>query len=163
MGVFLRLFATLGDLKKIPNFLANSGMEECLYRAIALLLLPERLIEANNLTVSGEEPSYRLDRVCEFIRANLSEGLTLPDLENFSGLSARALQYSFRKAFGMTPMQWIQEQKLLAVRSALCKPAPGTTVTGAALPYFGSMGEFSRRYRARFGELPSATLARAKF
>lgn len=161
MALFNRLMSALLDIGKIPNFLAKSGLEDCVYRAIALLLLPERVIDVGGKGV--ERPSYLLERICQYIVSNLADGVNMADLQQYSGLSARAIQYAFRRDTGMTPMQWIQEQKLIAVRSALLNAHAGQTVTDLASAYFGNLGDFARRYRARFGELPSATLTRATF
>jgi transcriptional regulator GlxA family with amidase domain len=112
--------------------------------------------------VSNVLSDQRVNELCEYILADLERTLTITELESVFGVSARSLQYAFRRRFNCTPGQWIVEQKLLAVHSRLLKAKLGESVTQIAIKFFGNLGDFSRKYRHRFGELPSQTLARLR-
>jgi transcriptional regulator GlxA family with amidase domain len=87
--------------------------------------------------------------------------LTLTRLEQVSGLSARALQYNFRLQFACTPMQWVSQQRVDMARIELQHPDLTTSVTSVATNFgFANLGNFSRVYADRIGELPSVTLRR---
>ncbi|MBI1651381.1 AraC family transcriptional regulator [Hyphomicrobium sulfonivorans] len=98
---------------------------------------------------------------CEYIDANLTNPISLTDLEFLTGLSRRSLQYGFRAAFDRTPMQWVAQRRLEAVRRQILEAPPGANLTMIAGEYFANLGEFARMYRRRYGELPSATLKQA--
>ncbi len=94
------------------------------------------------------------------MRAHLDAGLTLSDLETFSGLSARSLQLAFKKQLGCGPMQWLTAQKLHKIHAKLICADGIESVTSLAVAYFANLGDFARYYRRQFGELPSQTRAR---
>lgn len=144
-----------------PHQLALLGVDDMIYRAVAMLLLPERALAIDHAATppcSGRQP---VDRACSHILANLFAPLRLGDLEAASGLRARALQLAFLKHFGRTPRQWIFDRRLDAARSRLADPQSNRTVTQVALECgFTRLASFAKAYEARFGERPSVTLAR---
>jgi AraC-like DNA-binding protein len=157
LGKQCRLYGQLIDqFAARQDLLEYSGIDEAIYRLIVMLLMPERLT-----AVSPQLAKDKLNNVCDFIIANLDRKITMTELEDFAGISTRSLQLAFRKRFNCTPMQWIIEQKLHAVRHQLLYPDSKTQVTQIAIHYFSNLGDFSRLYQHRFGELPSQTLARA--
>lgn len=99
-------------------------------------------------------------QLCDHMHANLEAGLTLTDLEAFSGLSARSLQLAFKKQLGCSPMQWLTVQKLHKVHDKLLSAHTHESITSVAVTYFTNLGDFARYYRRQFGELPSQTRAR---
>ncbi|MCW6512460.1 AraC family transcriptional regulator [Lichenifustis flavocetrariae] len=135
----------------------RSGLDDMMLRAITMLLAPERFLADDPVPPRTDG---RVAEVCDYICANLDRKITLTDLESLSGLSARSLQHRFRAAFGRTPMQWLTDQRLAAVRQRILSATPGITLTEIASPYFGNLGDFARQYRERFGERPSETLQR---
>ena len=143
-----------------PEQLALLGVEEIVYRAVAMLLLPGRPL-AGDAAVRPPASHGPLDRACDHILAHLFTSIRLEALETVSGLKARALQLAFQKYLGRTPRQWIFDRRLEAARERLAQPDAGRTVTSVALECgFPRLSSFSRAYEARFGERPSATLAR---
>ncbi|MDB5650103.1 MAG: transcriptional regulator protein [Hyphomicrobiales bacterium] len=77
------------------------------------------------------------------------------------GVGVRSLQCSFRRVRGASPHEAITIRRLEGARSALLKAEPSVTVTKIAAEFcFFELGRFSKRYRERFGETPSQTLAR---
>lgn len=162
-GVFRHLCSVVDEYDDAPELLLRGGLDEAFCRAVVMLLAPHRFLRPLG---SDEERRFAshatLARVCDHVRAHLDSRLTMTDLERFSGLSARALQYAFQRRHGCSPQQWILEQKLLAAHAQLRAPEEGTTVTEVGVRFFSNLGRFAQRYRERFGELPLATLARAR-
>lgn len=140
--------------------LQKLGVDDIFYRAICGMLLRDRLFEeahGRSLPASGD---IRINLACEYALANLGDRITLTDLEAVSGLSARNLQYGFQKQFGCSPMTWIRNERLNAARDLLRARGEESSVTQAALAFgFSNLGNFSRLYRERFGEYPTATRA----
>jgi len=147
-----------------PDLLGLSGIDEACYRTIVMMLLPKQFAVLPG--IGRKEPNVlsnqRVNELCEYILANLERTVTMTELESVSGVSARSLQYAFRRRFNCTPGQWIVEQKLLAVHSRLLNEKLDESITQTAIHFFVNLGDFSRKYRHRFGELPSQTLARVR-
>ena len=101
-------------------------------------------------------------RAEEWMLAHLDEPLTVSAVARGCGVATRTLQAGFQLAHGHGPMQWLRTRRLEAVRAALrADDSPRPSVTRTALRFgFTHLGEFSRAYRAAFGETPSETLAR---
>jgi AraC-like DNA-binding protein len=141
-----------------PDQLALLGVDDMIYRAVAMLLLPRQAATAAQPVPAGRQP---IDRACDYALAHLFRPLRLEDLEAASGLKARALQLAFLKHLGRTPRQWILDRRLDAALARLAEPGAGRTVTAVALECgFTRLASFSRAYQARFGERPSDTIAR---
>jgi len=97
----------------------------------------------------------------EFIRDNCQQAITIEQLAQVSGVSARTLFKTFRRHRGYTPHQFAKRARLERARDMLRGPDAATTVTGVAFACgFANLGHFAHDYRAAFGELPSAVLAR---
>ena len=65
--------------------------------------------------------------------------------------------------FGISPHRYLKLRRMsLVLGTLLASAGPWRSVKAAALSYgFWHLGQFAHDYRAIFGELPSATLARA--
>jgi AraC-like DNA-binding protein len=60
-------------------------------------------------------------------------------------------------------MQYLREQRMLAVRRELMDPKHNTSVTDIALKWgLNHLGRFSAYYSTQFGEMPSETLRMAR-
>ena len=144
-----------------PKVLQKLALDDSFYRLCIGLLYPDIFLTEE--TRNGKRPDVRpeLTRLCEFLAAHLADPICLTQMEQISGLSARVLQRSFQKAFGLRPKQWVRKQRLHAARRAMLNPHEHTTITSIAFDFcFASPSEFARHYLAEFGELPSRTLAR---
>jgi len=90
--------------------------------------------------------------------------LYVSDLCRVAGVSERTLQYAFKQVMGLTPIAYLTRVRLHRVRQALlAAPRGSTTISAEALKWgFWHFGEFSRAYKACFGELPSDTVRRER-
>ena len=115
----------------------------------------------------GRDATYRIRAVVrarEFIDAHLDQALSLARICAASYASARSLEYGFREIYALSPMGYVRCARLSRVRHDLylAEPRP-RAVTQLAMKWgFWHLGQFSRDYRAFFGELPSETLARSR-
>jgi AraC-like DNA-binding protein len=109
---------------------------------------------------SDKIPLVRGDRAEEFLRASLTEPVSLADVAAAAGISVRTLTRTFAHRYGMGPMRFLRNLRLDAVRRALLAARPGELgVTEVALRHgFTHFGRFAGQYRERFGEAPSHTL-----
>ncbi len=140
-----------------PHQLALLGVDEMIYRMVAMVLLPEKCL-ATATVPQAQTEGRPLARVCDYIVAHLAAPIRLADLEAVSGLKARGLQLAFLKQFGRTPRQWILDRRLDAARAKLLQPRARQTLSSVALECgFPRVSAFARAYEARFGERPAAT------
>ncbi|MGG5817507.1 helix-turn-helix domain-containing protein [Falsiroseomonas sp. HW251] len=102
-------------------------------------------------------------RAVAHMRANLAGAVTAAELARAAGVPGRTLQRHFLGFLGVAPLVYLRQLRLAAAREALARPAAGATVTDVALAHgFDHHGRFAAAYRQRFGEPPSATLARGR-
>ncbi len=99
--------------------------------------------------------------IARFITAHADERLTTGEIATACGLTARTMYRRFTRAYRITPMQFLKQQRLQRVRADLLAAVPGTTVTSAAFHRgITHLGRFAREYAVAFGETPSETLRR---
>jgi transcriptional regulator GlxA family with amidase domain len=82
--------------------------------------------------------------------------LTTADLATHAGIGIRALQVGFQEVVGMSPTAYVRGVRLDRVHVELAAGAGSVTDVAARWGFFHP-GRFSRQYRERFGQLPSAT------
>jgi AraC-like DNA-binding protein len=116
---------------------------------------------------SADEPGHRHDSLVRtaqvYMEAHLGEPLSTSDIAGALGVGTRTLQIAFQHLCGMAPKQFLTDIRLGAMRRHLTCPDPSTTVTSAAMDSgLFHVGRCSQAYRARYGELPSKTLHRAR-
>lgn len=102
---------------------------------------------------------YHVRRARRFIRENSDAPITMADVATAAGVTPRSLQMGFRAAYDLTPMQFLQRERLNQTRFDLLHGDPAATVTEVAQARgFAHMGRFSAAYKAAFGESPSETV-----
>ena len=103
-----------------------------------------------------------LRRAEEYLVANLTEPISIAEVAQVAGMSARNLSREFRRHRGSTIKEFIKARRLEAANRTLLAADPGATnVTQVALDLgFEQLGRFSVDYGKMFGEKPSETLNR---
>ncbi|AUX79531.1 MULTISPECIES: AraC family transcriptional regulator [Sinorhizobium] len=145
-----------GDAPLRRSPLALTNLSEAL---IQLLLdtVPHRFSERMRRAVSPVPRHVK--KAVDFMMANLSRPITLVEVAAACGVSSRTLQQGFRQFKMTTPMSYLQDLRLKALREELTQAWPGQSVADIALKWgFTHMGRLATDYRNRFGELPSQTL-----
>ncbi len=135
-----------------------SSIEETLKRLL-LAAVPHNHSDLYNGAVSGPAPFY-VRRVEEYVRAYAADPISLTDLIEVSGVSARSLHAGFRRFRDATPMGYLKSYRLSLARVELLHGAEtGVSVTDVALSCgFTHLSKFARDYHERYGERPSETL-----
>jgi AraC-like DNA-binding protein len=104
-----------------------------------------------------------LVRALGWLRDHLSEPIQLELLAQVSGVRPRTLETHFKMFLGTTPLGWVRRMRLARARQELLRAGPQTTVTDVALAAgLSQLGRFAVEYRKIFGEVPSATIQRAR-
>jgi AraC-like DNA-binding protein len=126
---------------------------------------------ATLLFATGRDGIVRLDESCprkhvarakEYMLEHLEEPISVADVAEAAGVSARTLFREFRKRHGISPMAFLKERRLEAAQRALLAADPRErSVTDIALDHgFSHFGRFSVEYKRTFRETPSDTLRR---
>ncbi|MEZ5811764.1 MAG: AraC family transcriptional regulator [Rhizobiaceae bacterium] len=98
-----------------------------------------------------------------YITDHAGQSIALCDIAGAAGVPIRTLQHGFHTTLGCSPMEALRGERLTRVRCELASGHCDGTVTDIAAKWgFLHFGRFSGYYRRSFGELPSATLARAR-
>ena len=103
---------------------------------------------------------YYVRRAEEFVRSAPGRPITLEDLVQASGVSARTLHYGFRRFRDTTPLAFVKDCRLAHARKRLIEADPSlASITEIAFECgYLHPGRFSSDYRKRYGEPPSQTL-----
>lgn len=112
----------------------------------------------------GRRTHYMIvQRVEQFMRANMRRDIYLSEMCNAAGVSERALRYAFDDLLGLSPNRYLSMLRLCtACRSLSLSDASRRSVKSVALSCgLWDLSRFADHYRRVFGELPSDTLMRA--
>ena len=92
-----------------------------------------------------------------YFAERLDRQISLPELSDHCGTSARRIQAAFRRCLNKTPIQALQELRLQQLRRHLLTGLP----VGEACQRVGLRlsGHIARAYQKQYGELPRQTLA----
>lgn len=106
--------------------------------------------------------SRRVRLAIAFMEAHAHEPITVGDISIAAATTTRSLQSAFRRAYDMTPMQYLRRLRLrLAREELLASTDPRLSVRDVAYRWgFAHPGRFAQQYAAAFGEHPSTTLRR---
>ena len=143
--------------------LANARVAEHFSAALLNALIygqASNISAALNRAETAPAPHF-VRRVEDYIRHHFAETLTVETLARVAGVSTRTLFSGFRDFRHVTPMAYVKTIRLEKAHAALRGGDVGSAagVTKVALDTgFSHLGRFAQAYRARFGELPSATV-----
>lgn len=135
------------------------GAIEDTLKRLLLVAVPHNHSDLFNGSVSGPAPFY-VRRVEEFVRAHAEDPISLAEMVEVSGVSARSLHAGFRRFRDTTPMGYLKNYRLTMARTMLQGGAEScVSVTNVALACgFTHLSKFARDYFERYGERPSETL-----
>jgi len=159
--ILLAMIRNAADCADAKEFAALArSMQETLLAALDGILVME---EATQPRPRSFDHHRRLvARLDELIRELPAAPLYSDELARGVGASVRTLQTATQAMHGMSLHQYLRLKRLWSTRCQLTTALPGLTVQAVARANgFWHMGEFSKLYKATFGELPTQTTARA--
>lgn len=161
------------SLRRLLEFMSGQLDDTAAAMPLAVYRELEQAIQIAFLTASRHKFSALLEtpaplpdlhlvkRIEDFIEANWQQAITVEQLVQVSGVSARSLFRAFARVRGYPPMAFAKSVRLQRARALLLSGDPAITVASAAASCnFANPGHFARYYRETFGELPSVTAAR---
>jgi AraC-like DNA-binding protein len=101
-------------------------------------------------------------RAVDYIHANLAQPISVAALAEIAGVAGRTLLKHFRHVHGVSPMRYVRDLRMERVRKELSAGSAPAVWAAASYWGFAHAGRFSVSYRERYGESPSATLARGR-
>jgi AraC family transcriptional activator FtrA len=106
--------------------------------------------------VARSHESARLSPLLDWVRQHLREDLSIATLARSSGLSPRTLQRRFEETTGLSPGEWVLQERLARARFLL-ETEPTTTLEDIATATgFGSLATLRHHFRARLDTTPNA-------
>jgi len=104
-------------------------------------------------------------RAREVLHSNVENLYNIGNLLEELHISARTLQYHFKRKSGLSPKQYLHHLRLNAIRKELATHSPDTLKVGdVALKYgFFHASHLGAEYKKLFGEPPSHTLSRTYY
>jgi AraC-like DNA-binding protein len=162
------------SLKQIFDFLISNVNTVVGIPSLVLPDLEQSLIAAllcscihNYTNLLFDQPAsaapWQVRRVEDYIEANWNKMITIEDIVDISGSSARSIFRAFKESRGYSPMAFVKQVRLRHAQEALLDANEAMTVTQVALACgFSDLGRFSKSYGEAFGELPSETLKRRR-
>lgn len=166
MGRYWRALVRLaaGALAEEDSPLAVPLLAADLARTLAtaaLHVFPHTAMEPARLPAPGRVLPAAVRRAVAHLEAHAAEPVTLSEVAEAAGTSARALQHAFRSHLDTTPLAMLRTIRLRRAHEDLVvgDPARGDTVAVIARRWgFGHPGRFAREYRAVHGVAPADTL-----
>lgn len=108
---------------------------------------------------SSSVSRYIVRRCRDLLEDRICSPLSILDLCGALRVSRRSLQASFQRETGMSPLEYLRNLRLNAVRRRLITTSAAEVQIGDVASEMGffHLSHFSRHYKELFGELPSET------
>jgi AraC-like DNA-binding protein len=158
--VIRRLFGAIArDLISLDEHstLASELMNEAVLR-----LLFEPLLNCAGKSSGRSNPTIvprAIKKAIDYMRANAGEPIRIRDVADACCVTPRTLENGFRDFKNTTPIAYLRQLRLLAVRRDLMNSEGPARISEIARRWgFVDLGRFAERYRREFGELPSETV-----
>ena len=149
LGVVLRFLRAVRDAAD-RRVLAPLYLQELVYRVLQREQYAQLLALA-----AAESASNPVSAVLEYMRAHLSEPLTVADLADLVSLSPSAFAHLFRDITGRSPYQFLKEMRLDRARELLVDGNFTVARISKEVGY-ASVSHFISEFRGRFGVTPRA-------
>jgi len=149
LGVVLRFLRAVRD-DADRRVLAPLYLQELVYRVLQREQYAQLLALA-----AAESASNPVSAVLEYMRAHLSEPLTVADLADLVSLSPSAFAHLFRDITGRSPYQFLKEMRLDRARELLVDGNFTVARISKEVGY-ASVSHFISEFRGRFGVTPRA-------
>ncbi|MGR3804433.1 AraC family transcriptional regulator [Marinibacterium profundimaris] len=136
--------------------------QDILSDKLLTLMQPDALPAASGW---ADRPAHRhVRKALEFMHAAYEDIGTISDIAVACGISNRTLETAFRAVAGRSPWAMLTDIRLEQARKLLLSDDIEMTVASAAYAAgFGHLGRFAKAYATKYGEAPSATLARQRY
>jgi AraC-like DNA-binding protein len=102
---------------------------------------------------------WHVGRARDYIHEHLAEDMSVTDIASTVGVTPRTLQSGFRKAFNLTPAEYVRRARVNALHRALLTAEETAGVTNLMMKVgIVNFGRYAQYYREQMGVSPSTTL-----
>ena len=121
----------------------------------AMNALEEALLWCETATPAARRLDPRVEAAMQFLRENLGQPVTLPDVARVANLSVSRLSHRFKAEIGSPPMQFLEAERMTRARQLLQLTSRPIAAIAQEIG-FESPIHFSLRFRKLFGISPRA-------
>jgi AraC-like DNA-binding protein len=144
-----------------PAALANEGVRKQYSRTLMEIMLsaaPHSHTESIDES-ANRATAWHVGRARDYVHDHLAEGISITDIAARVGVTPRTLQNGFRKAFNLTPAEYIRRTRVEALHRALLAADASAGVTDLMMNVgIVNFGRYAQYYREQIGVSPSTTL-----
>jgi transcriptional regulator GlxA family with amidase domain len=159
MQTFLTLHGRLGNSLSQDDILFSLLEEILVYQLLSSWPRRGTLASGRAQVATSRHVRTAMD----YIDAHIAERLTLAEVAKAARSSVRALQVAFRNELGTTPFGYIIDLRLDRVYADLASHGGSQSIKVVAGRWgFVHMSDFTKRFRQRFGHVPSETQWKSK-
>jgi AraC-like DNA-binding protein len=145
-----------------PAVLANEGVRTQYSRTLMEIMLstaPHSYSDSVDDEPANRTAAWHVGRARDYVHDHLSEGISITDIAARVGVTPRTLQNGFRKAFNLTPAEYIRRARVDALHRALLAADETAGVTNLMTNVgIVNFGRYAQYYREQIGVSPSTTL-----
>jgi AraC family transcriptional regulator len=146
-------------LSKIESVLRSEDANDKIYAESLGLVAALELARLCNAGLRSPAPSgplskQQIDRVVDFVEANLQHGISLAKLAELAGQSQFHFSRGFKRTVGLSPVQYVMARRLERAREHL-RLSDMTVAEVAAAVGFNGISQFSRAFSRSMGMTPS--------
>ncbi|MGB6310447.1 MAG: AraC family transcriptional regulator [Steroidobacteraceae bacterium] len=144
-----------------PAALASEGVRKQYSRTLMEIMLSAAPhSHADSLDESANHATaWHVGRARDYVHDHLGEGISIRDIAARVGVTPRTLQNGFRKAFNLTPAEYIRRARVDALHQALLAADVSVGVTNLMMNVgIVNFGRYAQYYREQIGVSPSTTL-----
>jgi AraC family transcriptional regulator len=129
---------------------------ELLGTALAARLVQNYAVSKSSLEFKANGlPQSQLKRVIDYIKANLSQDLSILDLATLTGMSESHFSRSFKQSVGIAPYHYLMQQRVERAKQLLEKPS--INISTIALDCgFANQTHITKVFRQMTGMTPKA-------
>ncbi len=140
----------------LESLSGNAQEQYCVLKSIELLYLfctePDLFSGQEDIYLGGYN-ARSIVQVCAYMKAHLSEKLTIPELCHRFSVSPTSLKTGFRRIHGTTPHRWLTEQRM----KQACRLLQTTHLTIQEISQsvgYDSISQFNSVFRRYYGITP---------
>lgn len=153
--------APSGQLSQGQSSHGQAALQQMLASAV-IDRLGQFAVSEHNEARSYTTRRQALLRLYRHLDNNGDYPMSVAEMASIACVSQRTLQYCFEQELGVSPIAFLRECRLNAVRRALIVTDQEKTIGELALQHgFYHLGTFNQYYKLLFGETPSQTRDRA--
>lgn len=105
---------------------------------------------------------WHVRRARDYVHNHIAEIRSVADIAASIGITTRTLQSGFRKAFNVSPAEYVRRTRIEALHQALLAADSGQSVTDLMQAVgIVNFGRYAHYYRQQVGVVPSVTLKRS--